>query len=115
MKAFHIGCWGTASLCPNILFNDPRSSFAFEGATDIFRIGDEGFLATVLKIPDGRLDLRSHGAFGEMLTFFKISLGLGDGHGIEPFLLGLPKVDGNLFNRRGDQKQLRFHGLSEQG
>ncbi len=33
--------------------------------------------------------------------------GFGKGHLVEPLLLGLAKVDGNLFHCRGDEEQIR--------
>ena len=42
------------------LRNDPCPSFTFKCATYIFRVGNERFLAAILKIPDRGFNLWSH-------------------------------------------------------
>ena len=50
-----------------------------------------------------------------MNSLGEILLRLLEGHSVEPLLVGLAKVDGNLFDRCGDQEQLRADLLGKQG
>ena len=45
----------------------------------------------------------------------EILLRLLKGHSVEPLLVGFAEINGNLFDRRGDQEQLRADLLGKQG
>src|SRR5215211_1774404 len=84
------------------LLYDPGTGFAFKGATNIFRIGNQCLLSAVLKEPDDGLDLRCHRTFGKVRAFGKILFRLSKGHLIEPLLFGLAKMDSHFFDSRGN-------------
>src|SRR5919109_317824 len=84
------------------LWDDPGSGFALERPANIFGVGDQGLFAAILEEPDNGLDLRGHGTFGKVRAFGKISLGFGNGHLVDPFLLGFAKIESDLFHSRGN-------------
>jgi hypothetical protein len=100
---------------PVVLFgHDPGPGFAFEGAANVFRIGDQGLLAAVFHEPDNGLDFGSHGTFGKMYTFSQVSLGFSQGHFIKPFFLRLAEVECYLFDSRRDNEQISLDLLRQQ-
>src|SRR6266496_4668258 len=105
---------GSRSAPTYILFHNPGSGFTVEGATDVFRIGDQGLLAAIFQEPDDRLDLGSHGAFGKVYTFGEVLLRFGQPHFIQPLLIGFSKVDGNLLYSGRNEEQFGTDLLCKQ-
>src|SRR4030066_79817 len=49
--------------------HDPGARFAFESASNVLRIGDQGLFTARLQEPEDGLDLRGHRSFGEVRPF----------------------------------------------
>ena len=76
-------------------------------AGDIGRVGDDGVLAAPFQELDDGLNLGSHAALGKVRAFGQVGFGLGQRHPVEPTLLRLAEVNGDLLDGRADDERVR--------
>ena len=97
-----------------ILHGDGGAGLSGDAGLGFLQQGDEGGTAGLaLREFDGGLDLGQHGAGGE-LALRGILLGLRGRQMVQPFLVGLAVVDGDLFHGGEDDERVGVQLLSQQ-
>ncbi len=71
--------------------HNPGAGFAIQGAWDVGRVGDEGFLATVLDEFDASFDFGFHASRGEV-AFIDVLFGFCEGDLVQPDLIGFVEI-----------------------
>src|SRR5712691_8945413 len=84
--------------------DDAGTGVAGKGPLDVLRAGYQSLAASAFQVPHAGLDLRRHASRGEVRTLLKPFPGLGQGDPVDPFLVRLPPVDGDLLHRGGDDE-----------
>src|SRR5215212_1056256 len=94
--------------------HDRRASLALKGARDVLRVGDYRAFAAALEEADRGGDFRSHAALSEV-SLGLVAPGIFQCQPVEPLLVGLAEVQGDLLDRGRDQEQVRPYHVGEQG
>src|ERR1700732_2564729 len=84
------------------------TAFSRQGATDVGRVRDDALLAPGLEESDESANLRPHASPVE-LVLRVIASCLADRHSVEPALVGLVEVDGDLFYAGRDHQKIGAH------